>query len=106
MPRSGSAYVYIYVTIGEFIAFVLGWDLVLEYMIGVSSGASAITGYLDSLVDNKISTWLNSTMPMHVPELGPYPDLVSFGFVMAITRVILCTSHLFLFMFLLILTFF
>jgi cationic amino acid transporter 3 len=77
--------IYIYVTIGEFIAFILGWDLILEYVIGVSSGATALSRYIDSLLDNKIQYALEKAMPMSIEGLASYPDFLAFALVMLIT---------------------
>lgn len=85
VPRSGSAYIYIYVTIGELIAFIIGWDVILEYVIGTSSTASALSQYIDNLVDNKISKALNESLHMNVPGLGPYPDFFAAALIIVIT---------------------
>ena len=50
VPVAGSAYTYAYATLGEMLAWVIGWDLVLEYAIGSSAVASGWSKYFDSLV--------------------------------------------------------
>lgn len=85
VPRSGSAYIYIYVTIGEFMAFIIGWDVILEYVIGTSAAASALSKYIDSLASYKISSALKSAMPINVHGLAPYPDFLAFGLALVIT---------------------
>lgn len=37
VPKAGSAYVYTYISIGEFWAFVIGWNIILEHMIGMQN---------------------------------------------------------------------
>ena len=50
MPVAGSAYTYTYATMGEFMAWMVGWVLMLEYAIGNITVASAWTGYLVQLL--------------------------------------------------------
>lgn len=78
VPKAGSAYIYSYVSIGEFAAFTIGWNLILEYVIGTSSVARGMSGYIDALIGNKMSTALKETMGMNVGFLSDYPDFFSF----------------------------
>lgn len=52
IPVAGSAYTYSYATMGEFIAWIIGWDLVLEYAVGAATVASSWSGYLGKLFHN------------------------------------------------------
>ncbi len=52
IPVAGSAYTYSYATMGEFIAWIIGWDLVLEYAVGAATVASSWSGYLNALLGN------------------------------------------------------
>ncbi len=52
IPIAGSAYSYGYATLGEFIAWIIGWDLVLEYAFGASTVASGWSGYFFSLCED------------------------------------------------------
>lgn len=112
VPRSGSAFVYIYVTIGEFFAFMMGWDLILElhkiynlnfkimkfsvyiingtlkfyrYIIGTSSTANALSQYIDSLTGKQISMFFARHLAMHASGLGEYVDLLAFVIAIVVT---------------------
>ena len=50
VPIAGSAYTYGYATLGEFIAWVIGWDLILEYALGAATVAVGWSGHLTSFL--------------------------------------------------------
>jgi APA family basic amino acid/polyamine antiporter len=52
IPRAGSAYTYAYATLGELVAWIIGWDLVLEYAVGNIAVAIAWSGYFTSLLSS------------------------------------------------------
>jgi APA family basic amino acid/polyamine antiporter len=50
VPVAGSAYTYAYATLGQFIAWIIGWDLILEYALGAATVAVGWSGYVVSLL--------------------------------------------------------
>ncbi len=50
IPISGSAYTYAYATMGEFVAWIIGWDLILEYLFAASTVAVGWSGYVVSFL--------------------------------------------------------
>src|SRR5437773_4492097 len=63
VPVSGSAYTYAYATLGEFIAWIIGWDLILEYAVGNVAVAISWSDYFQTLVGGfgiNIPDWLST----------------------------------------------
>ena len=88
VPRVGSAYTFTYVTIGELFAFVIGWNLLLEYIIATSSVARAWSSYLDSSLLNDI---IRNTTTTGIGKLSAsgiiahYPDFLAFLLILVVT---------------------
>jgi APA family basic amino acid/polyamine antiporter len=86
VPVAGSAYTYSYATLGELIAWIIGWDLIIEYAIGNVAVAISWANYFNTLLEGfgfKLPPWLAidyhtaaTKMPdlvAHAPHLGPIP---------------------------------
>ncbi|XP_037263452.1 probable cationic amino acid transporter [Falco biarmicus] len=92
VPKTtGSAYTYSYVTVGEFVAFFIGWNLILEYLIGTAAGASALSSMFDSLANHTISRWMiNSVGTLNGLGKGEesYPDLLALVIAVVVTIIV------------------
>src|SRR3990170_1361335 len=71
IPIAGSAYTYSYATLGEFLAWIIGWDLILEYSLGAATVAVGWSGTVVSLLGD-----LNIHLPAHftTPFFNLSPD--------------------------------
>lgn len=76
IPISGSAYTYTYATMGELLAWIIGWDLILEYAVGAATVGIAWSEYLNNLLVNVLHTspipFSLSHSPFQVSELGEH----------------------------------
>jgi APA family basic amino acid/polyamine antiporter len=62
VPVSGSAYAYSYATMGEFVAWIIGWDLILEYAFGAVTVATSWSGYFISLLQRSMGVTVSDNL--------------------------------------------
>ena len=62
VPIAGSAYTYGYATLGEFIAWVIGWDLILEYALGAATVAVGWSGHLTSFLHDFVGVEIPASL--------------------------------------------
>ncbi len=92
IPSNGGAYSYVYATLGEFPAWLVGWYIIMEFLTAVSSVAVGWGSYLKGLLANYglyLPTALNGTFN---PKNGTYIDLLPIMVMLVVTGIVLMNS--------------
>jgi basic amino acid/polyamine antiporter, APA family len=88
IPVSGSAYTYAYATLGELIAWIIGWDLILEYGVSVAAVAVGWGGNLNEFLDNTFGFALPDSIATS-PEDGGVFNLPAVAIVLGVTFILI-----------------
>jgi APA family basic amino acid/polyamine antiporter len=88
IPVSGSAYTYAYATMGEILAWIIGWDLVLEYGVSVAAVAVGWGAYFKELLDSLFGITLPDSIALP-PGDGGSVNVPAAALVLAVTAVLI-----------------
>lgn len=90
-PDAGSSYMYTYATLGEISAFIVGWNVVLEFLITGASLARKCSEFVDSASNGQLFLFLSEYFSKYwrIPGEEPFPDLLAAVLVLAV-MIILC----------------
>jgi APA family basic amino acid/polyamine antiporter len=99
IPIAGSAYTYAYATMGEFLAWIIGWDLILEYLVGAAAVSVSWSGYacrlLKHITGNTLQArWTNAPFVWnelaepHLQATGAIVNLPAIFIVLVVTAVL------------------
>ena len=94
IPKAGSAYVYSYVAVGEFWAFFVGWNMILEYLIAAASLARACSEYINSFAQGYIyKFFMDDIATWNVSALGSFPDFLAMALAIVFTVIVSLGAH-------------
>jgi APA family basic amino acid/polyamine antiporter len=98
IPIAGSAYTYAYATMGELIAWIIGWDLILEYLVGAATVSVGWSGYVCAFFKNVTGHELSATWTrapfvwdeaaQHLQATGAIINLPAVFIVLAVTAIL------------------
>jgi APA family basic amino acid/polyamine antiporter len=97
IPMSGSAYTYGYATLGEFVAWIIGWDLILEYLFAASTVSVGWSGYFVKFMKEIFGVQLPASLTnapfqsaggMHLERTGAIVNLPAVLLVLALTTLL------------------
>ncbi len=88
VPISGSAYTFSYATLGELIAWIIGWDLILEYAVGAAAVSIGWSGYVTDLLQSALGITLPHALTAS-PFSGGIINLPAFLIILIVTALLI-----------------
>ncbi|XP_044631352.2 cationic amino acid transporter 4-like [Equus asinus] len=91
VPCRGSSYLFTYVFTGELWAFLVGWIVLIQWLIGVAAMARVWSSYLDVIFSHRIRSFTEAHVGIwQVPFLARYPDFLAAGIILLFLAFVSC----------------